>query len=233
MTTLSKIDAWSKKPARFNLFWLLVLSFASLVGASFVLSLIQNTDPLKLFISNFLFVLPILFIMWLFLGLPWCLVMKFIGRVTKRGRLGETLVLAPAVLLFFNGLVSASPDSSAWRTRFNEISGVELPANVEGLRVQHEFGGCANGSTTYYFRTTPDEMDRLISELQFYNANDRSVIYGGVDMPELVLKLRNCPSSDSWDGRQLWLGGKHLKLALWAEMIVDADKTQAYIKFYR
>ena len=66
------------------------------------------------------------------------------------------------------GLIFSPPNP---QKRFQSFAKVHLPEDTEDLRYHFSGGGLADYTDTYYFQTTPKEIDRLISEMNLSEGN--------------------------------------------------------------
>ena len=103
--------------------------------------------------------------------------------------------LVPSILAICWVLVIFIVDPPAARSRFKKFTGVELPKNARDLGFSGEGGGLADFCDTYFFQSTPDEVDRLIRDLgleedTFWNGRKSSGLPG--------LPLPGCPDFRTW-----------------------------------
>lgn len=162
---------------------------------------------------------------WCFTLLPWSLVVFALYRWRKWQRFRTQWVLAPAVLVLFatlGGLLLQPPTPAK---RFKNFAKIELPANVQNLHCHFTGGGIADYTDTYYFETTPEEVDRIISEMHL----DEDSSYGQVGSTySIISPLADCPDFSTWKGAKQYRGGDDEQHWFYY-LITDTTRTKVYM----
>jgi hypothetical protein len=199
----------------------LVISFI-LFNLGFVIDqTIRWTDHFSGFINgifhSLLFGIP-----WCFTLLPWSLIIYGLYRRFGWSRFRTYWILAPA--LFFSVItvepIIRNPQTTA--KRFSSLAKTELPADASNLQVQFTGGGVTDYGDTYYFKTSPLEIDRLISTMNL--SLDES--FDPSAPINFIGRLANAPDSRSWkDSRQY----KKYDDCWFYYLITNSTKTEVYI----
>jgi len=164
-------------------------------------------------------------IAWCFYLLPWSAVMFALYRWRKWQRFRTQWVLAPAALVLIatiGGLLFQPPTPSK---RFKNFAKTELPANVQNLHYHFTGGGIADYGDTYYFETTPEEVERIISEMRL----DEDEFYGQEGLTHTTVSpLADCPDFSTWDGAKQYRGWDDRQHWFYY-LITDATRTKVYM----
>jgi hypothetical protein len=213
------------RPARLHFGLLMGLSFVALPLGYAVEQAFRWTDRWEGFLSGLL--------QGAMLGLPWCLIyvlpwgLAILGLYRWRGwvRFRSQWILAPSLLVFGVMLASLVLDPPMPATRFANFTKVSLPSDAGVLHYRFTGGGLIDYGDTYYFTTTPSEVERLIREMGL--EEDRFYSSQGERYPGFS-PLPGCPDYASWEG------GSHFKG--WDErqhwfyyLITDSTRTQVYV----
>lgn len=210
------------KPMHFGLAVFLSLPIA---GLGFVISqTVRWSDHLAGFVNG-LFHLVFMSLVWPIYMIPWCLAVWFSYRKRESKRHRTLWILGPAMILSFVVVVGLVIDPPSPEKRFVAFTKTRLPSNHTDLEAHFSGGGMADYGDTYYFKTTPSEIDRLIREMEM----EEDKLFGNDETSYSVIKpLPGSPNFKTWKGaRQYqWMDEK---LHWFSYMITDAAKTQAYI----
>ena len=118
-------------------------------------------------------------------------------------------------------------DTNTPQHRFEKFAHSALPKNAEGLRWHFSGAGISDYCDTYYFRTTPEEIDRLISEMGLEISRDTNPD-GELYVP--IQPLPGWPDYKDWEGLHVWRDSGDYETRPWFfYMVTDAAKTQAYV----
>lgn len=164
-------------------------------------------------------------IAWCFYLLPWSLVVFALYRWRGWKRFRTQWVLAPAVLVLLatiGGLIFEPPTPSR---RFKSFARTELPLNARNLHYHFTGGGVADYGDTYYFETSPEEVARIIGEMNL----DEDELYGREGLTyTTVSRLPDCPDFSAWKGAKQYKGSD--KREHWFYyLITDATRTKVYL----
>lgn len=164
-------------------------------------------------------------IAWCFYLLPWSLVVYALYRWRGWKRLRTQWVLAPAVLVFLamiGGLIFQPPTPSR---RFKSFAKTELPPNARNLHYHFSGGGVADYGDTYYFETTPEEVERIIGEMRL----NEDEFYGRKDLTHTtVSRLPGCPDISTWEGAKQYTGWDDQQNWFYY-LITDDTRTKVYM----
>lgn len=122
-------------------------------------------------------------------------------------------------------LVSLLVDPPSPTKRFEKFTKTSLPGNAWDLHFRFTGGGIADYGDTYYFKTTPSEVDRLIEELGLVEDE----VYGQEGMSYTIIKtLEDCPDFSSWEGSKQFKGWDERRHWFYY-LITDSTRTQVYV----
>jgi hypothetical protein len=174
---------------------------------------------------NGIFHIMVYGMMWCVCILPWSFLIFGLYRWRKWKRFRLHWVLAPAVLAFCFSVGSICLNPPTASNRFKRFAKTELPSNAENLHYRFSGGGIADYMDTYYFETSPEEVDRIIDDMNL--AED--ACYGREGLTHTAVStLPDCPDFESWkDAKQYkgWDDRKHWFYYL----IVDSSRTKVYM----
>ncbi|MEM8956019.1 MAG: hypothetical protein AAGD22_17825, partial [Verrucomicrobiota bacterium] len=182
------------------------------------------SDPIYGFLNGVFHVFIFGFV-WIVYVLPWSLLILGLYRWRKWRRFRTQWVLAPAVLVFLMFLWSLAFYPPSAPQRFKSFAKTELPQNVKNLHFRFSGGGIGDFSDTYYFETTPDEVDRIIAEMNL--AEDERFGREGM-FGTSVSPLAGCPDFSTWIGAKqyrAWDDDQHW----FYYVIVDSSRTKVYV----
>lgn len=132
-------------------------------------------------------------------------------------------MLAPAVLaliVLIGSLITHPPTPS---NRFRNFAKTELPTDIQNLHFHFTGGGIADYGDTYYFETSPREVDRLISDMRL--REDEYFGREGLSHTP-VSALPGCPDFSLWqDAKQF----RRDDNGWFYYLITDATKTKVYM----
>jgi len=98
----------------------------------------------------------------------------------------------------------------------------ELPADISDLQVQFTGGGVTDHGDTYYFKTSPPEIERLIStmNLSLDQSFDQSA------SQSFMRSLPNAPDYRRWTGARQY---KKYDDGWFYYMLINSAKTEVYM----
>jgi hypothetical protein len=214
-----------RKPKRMHFSLVLLLSFLGFFLGIVIDQTLRWTNHLAGFLNGLLLGGMCGLAWCVVYVLPWSLIILGIYRWAGLNRFRTEWLLAPSVIIFLAwiGSILIIPNDPAHR--FKRFAKTELPANVQNLHFEFTGGGFANYGDTYYFQTTPNEIDRLIAGMQLIR--DESHGRQG-SAPTQVTALPDCPEFASWEGVERY---QHYddSTGWFYCLITDASKTQTYI----
>jgi hypothetical protein len=143
----------------------MVFNFGFVVDQTF-----RWSDHLQGFMNG-VFHIMVYGIAWVVYLVPWSLIIFGLYKWRKWNRFRTAWLLIPSIvisIMIIAGLIVSPPNPEK---RFQTFTKVHLPGNIMNLRYHFSGGGLADYSDTYYFQTTPDEIDRLISEMNLSEGN--------------------------------------------------------------
>jgi len=153
--------------------------------------------------------------------IPWSLIFLWLHWRGKWTRSLRSYILAPSwLILIFSvaGLILWPPTA---KRRFKEHAKVEMPAEISGLSYKLCGGGIADIHDTFYFRTTPQEVERLIREMGLIPEKSFSDLDSG-----MISQLPNAPDPRRWDGATQFNGNE----GIWFyTLLTDSSKTEVYV----
>ena len=206
--------------------WIIALLWILLPWASYVIDqTFRWTDHAQGF-ANGVFHLPFLAIGSLCYGTPWLLGIWGLYRWRGWRRHRTAWMLAPpiAMALFCLGNLAVNPPTPAHR--FRSHVNVEFPKNVQNLRWSFSGGGMDGFTDTYYFKTSPEEIGRLIREMNL--TLDGSGTPGNTDGWS---PLPDAPDPDQWSGAFRYRGnGKGEREGCAYELLTDSTRTHVFIR---
>ena len=219
---MSEQPAQNQKRLHFGL--LLLISFALFNLGYVVDQTFRWSTHAQGFING---VFHILFfgIAWCLYLLPWSLIVFGLYRWRGWKRFRSQWVLAPAVLVLLatiGGLLFQPPTPSK---RFKNFAKTDLPANVRNLHYHFSGGGIADYGDTYYFETTPEEVDRIINEMNL----EEDEFYGREGLTHTTVSpLDACPDYSAWEGAKQYKGWDDNEHWFYY-LITDATRTKVYM----
>jgi hypothetical protein len=167
------------------------------------------------------------------LGIPWCLIyvlpwsLIILGlyRWRRWQRFRTQWILAPSILIVIVMIGSLIVDPPSPTRRFKNFAKTELPANAQNLNFRFSGGGFADYADTYYFKTTPEEVDRIIADMGL--AEDE--LYGREGLSHTtVSRLDGCPDFSSWEGAKQFQGWDDRQHWFYY-LITDSTRTEVYV----
>lgn len=157
--------------------------------------------------------------------LPWSLIIFGLYRWRRWQRFRTQWILAPSILLMTVFLGSLIVDPPSPEKRFKNFAKTELPANAQNLNYRFSGGGLADYADTYYFKTTPEEVDRIIADMGL----SEDEFYGRDGMSHTTItQLQGCPDFSSWKGSKQFRGWDE-KQHWFYYLITDSTRTQVYV----
>ena len=212
-------------PERLHFALLLFLSFMAFLLGSAIDQTFRWTNHLEGLWSGFIQG-AIFGVVWcLIYVVPWSLVILGLYHWRRWQRFRSQWILAPSILILILMIGSLLVDPPSPTNRFKRFAKTELPTNAQNLHFHFAGGGFADYADTYYFKTTPMEVDRLIADLGL--AEDE--FYGRDRMSHTsITQLPDCPDFTSWEGSKHFKGWD--KWQHWFyNLITDSTRTHVYI----
>lgn len=184
--------------------------------------ILRWSDPIKGLQSGLIHVGQ-LGVFWILSLAIWSLLIFGLYRWRNWQRFRSQWVLAPAIFVLISFIVSLVLDPPTPSHRFRRFAKSELPAAAGNLTFEFLGGGIADHCDTYYFETTPEEVDRLIREIglvedEFYSPSKHG-----------LRKLPGAPDPAGWQGSRRFR--KNDDRDHWFhELITDGAKTRVYVR---
>ncbi len=153
--------------------------------------------------------------------LPWSLIMIWLHRWRKWTRSRSGYILAPSYfifVLFVAGLLFSPPTA---RRRFSDHAKMDLPGDVADLRYKLSGGGVADTIDSYYFRTSPEQVEQLIKGMNL--SAERSHLDSGYSP---ISKLPDAPDPKAWVAASLYSRNEGI---WWYYLLANSSKTEVYI----
>ena len=167
----------------------------------------------------------------LVIGVPWAIAIWFWFEKMGWSRWRTFILIVPALLVmamgplsFVNYLNTRTPPA-----RFEQTTGCELPENLKNFRYHFSGGGFADYGDTYSFQTTPEEVDRLIREMELTGGGGEvEVCYWMEEDGGESGVLRGFPGVEGWESIEGhgWNDDHH---HWYFELVHDETKTKVII----
>ena len=172
---------------------------------------------------NGIFHIMVYGIVWFVYLIPWSLIIFGLYRWKKWSRFRTAWLLTPSVLIstaIIIGLLISPPSP---HKRFLRFTKTQLPSNAKELLYEFSGGGLADYSDTYYFRTTPEEIDRLITEMNLMEdgrfKDDHYIpIHSPADWPDFK----------GWNNSKLYQASSD-KGWFYYYLLVNEDRNEVYV----
>ena len=210
-------------PKHLNFWLLLVISFV-LCNLAFIIDQTFRWSNHAEGFMNGIYHILFLGIAWLVYFIPWSLLIFTLYKWRKWKRFRTLWVLAPAIFIFLSmiaGLIFQPPIPAK---RFKRFTRTELPANIQNLHYNFSGGGIADYYDTYYFETTPEEVDRIISAMGL----DENKSYPAEEARYLSpSQLEVYPDISTWKDAKQYKSDNH---AWFYILLTDASRTKVYIQ---
>lgn len=167
------------------------------------------------------------------LAIPWCLIyvlplsliISGIYRWRRFKRFRTQWILAPSILIIAVMVGSLVFDPPSPAKRFEEFAKTTLPNNPRDLHYRFTGGGLADYGDTYYFTTSPSEVERLIRDMgleENETYTSESMLYSGFS------PLPGCPDFNTWEGAKQFKGWDDRQHWFYY-IITDSTRTQVYV----
>lgn len=217
---MSQADQAPSNPFGFGR--LLFMSFGIFSLSFLIDQTLRWSDPIKGLQSGLVHI-GFLGVFWLPSLAIWGLVIFGLYRWRDWQRFRSQWVLAPAIFVLISFIVSLVLDPPTPSQRFSGFAKAELPANAGNLKFEFLGGGFADYCDTYYFETTPAEVDRLIREIglvedEFYTPSKHG-----------LRRLPGAPDPAGWHGSRRFRKSDD-RDHWFHELITDGTKTRVYIQ---
>lgn len=219
MTETAKDDG---KPMHFGL--LLLISFVIFNLGYIVEQTFRWSNHLHGFVNG-VFHVMVFGIVWCLYLLPWSLIVFAIYRWRDWKRFRTHWALAPAILALVVSIGSLIMKPPTPENRFKSFAKVELPNRIQNLHYDFSGGGIVDYGDTYYFETTPDEVDRLIADMRL----KEDEYYGREGLSHTsVSRLPDCPDFSAWSGAKQYRANDE-ETGWFFYLITDASRTKVYM----
>jgi len=173
---------------------IIIISFLVFTMSYLIAQTFKWTDQYQGFLSGCSHFVPLCKI-WCYYILPWSIVVYLLYRLNKLIRIkAQCLILAPVILACVYHTASVLTTPLAPNTRFQRFSKTHLPPNLQDFSYNFSGGGFDCFADLYYFRTSPREVDRLISNLQLYIETR----YGKIPVKTQNSAIKDFPTLSSW-----------------------------------
>jgi len=216
----------SQKPKRLHFALLLIISFLVFPLGYAVDQAFRWTNHLDGFLNG-LIQGAVLSVVWCSIYiLPWSFII--FGLYHWRGwqRFRTQWILAPSFVILIALIGSLIFDPISPAKRFKKFTNSELPINAQDLHTHFTGGGFADYCDTYFFTTTPEELDRLIDEIGL----SEELTYGMEGMaPTPIERLPGCPDFTSWKGSKQFKRWDEDQYRFYY-LITDSTRTRVYFK---
>ncbi|MBN8458233.1 MAG: hypothetical protein J0M04_10390 [Verrucomicrobia bacterium] len=217
-------ESLAAAPKQRNFALLLVGSFALFNGAYILDQTIRWSDHWDGFRCGLVHVIFI-GIAWCIYVFPWSLIVFALYRWRKWSRYRAFWILAPAwaFLVFVLGSLVLEPPIPS--VRFRTFAKSELPSDAVNVRHHFSGGGVADYFDTYYFETTPQEVERLIADMKL-----EEDVFGSMEMlPKLgYSQPPGWPDFLSWEGAR-WFRGHDAAEHWFYNLVTDPTRTRVYV----
>jgi hypothetical protein len=167
------------------------------------------------------------------LGVPWCLIYALpwsliifgLYRWRRWQRFRTQWMLAPSIWIVAVMLGSLIVDPPSPTHRFAKFAKTTLPLNARDLHFRFTGGGFADYGDTYYFATTPSEVERLVRDMGL----EENESYSSEGMSHTgFTSLPGCPDFSSWEGAKQFKGWDERKHWFYY-LITDSTHTKVYV----
>lgn len=160
---------------------------------------------------------------WFIYLLPWSLIVIVLYQSRKSKRFRMHWILAPSVLTLIVSITQLVTYPETPSSRFKWLGKVDLPNGAQNLHYHFSGGGFTDYLDTYYFETSPDEVDRLITEMRLHEDEN----YGHEGRSHtLVRPLPKCPDFSTWKGAKQYRVDDQ---EWFYYLITDGSRTKVYV----
>lgn len=157
--------------------------------------------------------------------LPWSLIILGIYRWRRLEHFRTQWILAPSFLMIAIMVGSLIFDPPSPEKRFEKFAKTALPNDSRDLHYRFTGGGLADFNDTYYFTTSPSEVDRLIRDMGL----KKNETYTSGSMLHLGFSpLPSCPDCNTWVGAKQFKGWDDRQHWFYY-LITDSTRTQVYV----
>ena len=214
-----------RRPKRLHFALLLFLSYLSFLCALIMEQTFDWTNHYDGFMNGLLQG-SFFGILWcLMFVLPWGLILIKLNRWRGDQQSPTWSIMAPSILVVIYAIVSLLINPLDPAKRFKNFSNTELPSNAQDLNYRFTGGGIVDYSDTYYFKTTPEEVDRLIADLKL-NEDPAFAVNRMTDY--YFSPLPDSPDFSSWVGGKVFHGMDEIK-NWYYYLLIDSTRTQVYL----
>lgn len=202
---------------------LLFISFGIFSLSFLIDQTLRWSDPIE-GLKNGLVHIGLFGIFWVLSLAIWSLVIFGLYRWRNWQRFRSQWVLLPALLVLISFLLSLVLDPPTPSHRFSRFAKTELPANAGNLKFEFLGGGIADYCDTYYFESTPTEIDRLIREMDLVE----DPVYEPSEHG--LRKLPGAPDPATWPASRRFRNRQDVELRWFHELITDGTKSRVYVQ---
>jgi hypothetical protein len=157
--------------------------------------------------------------------IPWSLIIFGLYRWRRWHRFRTQWILAPSVVATWVLIGSTILESQSPIKRFERFTKTSLPSDAKDLHCVLSGGGSIDFFDTYYFSTSPTEVDRLIREM---NLEEDDLYTRGALSHSGIRPLEGCPDYTSWQGSTLYKGWD--KEQQWFYYVItDSTRSRVYV----
>lgn len=159
---------------------------------------------------------------WCIYFLPWSFLIYGIYKWRKLQKYRTHWIVAPSILPLIFVLWSFITNPPTPHKRFKSLTKVDLPRDLKNLNHHFSGGGIADYLDTYYFETSPEKIDKLISQLQVTLDEH----YETELSHSIVPVLNGSPNYKEWSDAKQY---KNNEGTWFYYLITNNNKTQVYI----
>lgn len=217
-------ETYEQKMKQLSFGLLLLISFATFNSGFIIDQTVRWSNHFQGLMNGLLHVM-VYGMIWCIFLLPWSLLVFALYRWQKWKRFRAYWVLAPAVLALLVAIGALITHPATPQNRFRRFAKTELPSNIKNLHFHFAGGGFADYWDTYYFETTPEEVERIIQKLDL--SHDKSYGFEG-HYNTSIEKIPGWPDFSSWEGAKQYRGHDEKKHWFYS-LITNSSETKVYI----
>lgn len=192
-------------------------------GAIVIDAAVRWTDHVEGLVSGLIHGV-ILSSVWGVLLLPWSIAIVGIYRWAGWLRFRSYWIMVPCFLLCVTQLGGLILDPPTHRNRFERSMKTSLPEHAQALCHHFSGGGFADYSDSYYFRSFPDEIEKLISNMRL----QRDENFETLNRFNCIKALPDAPDPALWKNASMFSRDDGLRFY---HLLVNAERTEVYVYF--